>query len=147
LPLSLRTFYLEVGGVNFLGLHPAWPEYLNQEMLDPLYIHPLTADVLESFLSDHASYNPEDWAGTPFELDLAPDCYHKYNTSGGAPYTMAVPDPCIDGLFLNEAHHTTFVDYLRICFYSAGLPPLEAVKDRKEIAEALAYLRQDLLPI
>lgn len=149
LPLSLRAFYLEVGGVNFLGTHPAWPEYINQEMLDPLYIDPLTADNLDRFLEEYAYYqkHPEGRAGKPFELDLAPDCDHKYNSSGGAPYTIAVPDPRIDGLFLNERHHTTFVDYLRICFRSAGLPPLEVVRKQKEIAEALAYLRQDVLPI
>lgn len=149
LPLSLRSFYLEVGGVNFLGTHPAWPEYLNQEMLDPLYIDPLTADNLDRFLEEHASYQQhlEERGGKLFELALAPDCDHKYNSSGGAPYTMAVPDPRIDGLFLNERHHTTFVDYLRTCFRSAGLPPLEVVGERKEIAEALVYLRQDLLSI
>ncbi|HEU5381584.1 MAG TPA: hypothetical protein VFV38_39690 [Ktedonobacteraceae bacterium] len=147
LPLSLRTYYLDVGGVNFLGMHPAWPEYLHQEMLDPLYIQPLTADVLENVLQDYAFYDPEDWVGTPFEIALAPDCYHKYNTSGGAPYTIAIPDRRIDGQFLNERHHTTFVDYLRTCFRSAGLPPLEVVGERREIAEALTYLRRDLLPI
>lgn len=52
-----------------------------------------------------------------------------------------------NGPFLYERHHTTFVDYLRICFRSAGLPPLEAAQENKDVAEILAYLRQDLLPI
>lgn len=189
LPLSLRAFYLEVGGVNLLGTHPLWAPLIELERLDPLYLEPLIAEMLDHFLKGYADYQrrPEDWAGTPFTLDLAPDSYHKYNISGGPAYGMAAPDARIDGLFLNEWHHTTLVDYLRSCFLAGGLPIREWVvgdfsllplrdwageylsllplrdweesdlplaeyirewkQKSKELTEAVAYLRQDLLPI
>jgi len=129
LPLSLRAFYLEVGGVNLLGTHPLWDPLIELERLDPLYVGPLTAEELDYFLEDYADYQrrPEDRGVKPFTFHLAPDSYHKYNISGGSPYDMAVPDARIDGLFLNEWHHTTFVDYLRICFLAGGLPIREWV--------------------
>jgi hypothetical protein len=163
LPLSLRVFYAEVGGVNFLGTHPTWAPFIELERLDPLYLDPLTAETLDDFLKGYADYQrySDDWPGTPFTLNLAPDSYRKYNISGGPPYGMAVPDARIDGLFLHEWHHTTFVDYLRVCFLSGGLPMREWVavdlsmlksvweggQESKEVTEAVAYLRQGLLPI
>jgi hypothetical protein len=129
LPLSLRAFYLEVGGVNLLGTHPLWDPLIALERLDPLYIEPLTAETLGYALEEYADHQsrPEAWGETPFTLHLAPDSYHKYNISGGSPYDMAVPDARIDGLFLNEWHGTTFVDYLRSCFLAGGLPLCERV--------------------
>jgi len=129
LPLSLRAFYLEVGGVNLLGTHPLWEPLIALERLDPLYIEPLTAETLGYALKEYADHQgrPEAWGENPFTLHLAPDSYHKYNISGGSPYDMAVPDARIDGLFLNEWHDTTFVDYLRSCFLAGGLPLREWV--------------------
>lgn len=190
LPLSLRAFYLEVGGVNLLGSHPLWDPLIALEKLDPLYVYPLTAEELGYALEEYADYQsrPEAWGATPFTLHLAPDSYHKYNISGGSPYSMAVPDARIDGLLLHEWHNTTFIDYLRSCFRAGGLPlrveggvsdfsllPLGDWAERyhsfllrhgwkendlplaeyarewgqksKELTEAVASLRQDLLPI
>jgi hypothetical protein len=158
LPLSLQAFYQEVGGVNFIGTHPKWDilvetihqqKHLNRTGLDPLSLDPLIDVVATFFLDEYREYCefPEDWPGGSFRLELAPDSHHKYGVSGGAPYEMEAPDGRIDGLFLNEWHHTTFVDYLRTCLHFGGLPELELVQEHKEVSEALAYLRQDLLPI
>jgi hypothetical protein len=75
LPLSLRVFYVEVGGVNFLGTHPTWAPFIELERLDALYLDPLTAETLDDFLKGYADYQmySEDWPGTPFTLNLAPD--------------------------------------------------------------------------
>lgn len=158
LPLSLQAFYQEVGGVNFIGTHSRWDilvetiyrqRHLNRTGLDPLSLDPLIDEVATFFLDEYHGYCefPEDWPEGPFRLELAPDSHHKYGVSGGAPYEMAVPDASIDGLFLNEWHNTTFVDYLRTCLHFGGLPGLEMAQEHKEVSEALAYLRKDLLPI
>ncbi len=158
LPLSLQAFYREVGGVNFMGTHPRWDALVEAVLrqkklditgLDPLSLDPLIDELATFFLDEYRSYceSPEDWPEGPFRLELAPDSHHKYGVSGGAPYEMAVPDASVDGLFLNEWHNTTFVDYLRTCLRFGGLPGLEMVQEHKEVSEALAYLRKDLLPI
>ena len=54
-------------------------------------------------------------------LELAADYLHKDNISGGPPYSIQITkEPQIDSLFLNEAHETTFIDYLRICMENCG---------------------------
>lgn len=138
LPLSLRAFYLEIGGVNFIGTYPAW-RYFD---IDPLYVSSL-ADAEGSSLDSE----PEPRADGLTELSLSPDSCMKYEVSGGDGYFLLVPNASIDGLFDDGRHNTTFVDYLRICFRSGGIPDLERVQHRKAIAMALAILRQDLLPI
>lgn len=150
LPLSLHAFYLEVGGVNFLGIDSTSQRLISLGEVDPLYIDPLIPDALSYYLSDYAYYkaSPGNRGGQSFEIPLAPDFYHKYNTSGDGPYCMTVPNAHIDGLFLYEWHNTTFVDYLRVCFLSGGLPPSKYwTQTSREATEVLTYLQQDLLPI
>jgi hypothetical protein len=67
----------------------------------------------------------------PYHLAIAPDYYHKYGVSGGAPYEIAFPDLAIDAPLLNEWHETTFVNYLRLCFRWGGMPGLEDVLSRR----------------
>jgi hypothetical protein len=107
LPLSIRAFYLEIGGVNFIGVDP---------------------------------------------------------------YLMTVPNASIDGVF-DSYKQTTFVEYLRNSLRSGGLMDLERTEQIsyaanvlaslgrpipastvieeavQQVEVALAYLRQDLLPI
>ena len=42
--------------------------------------------------------------------------------SGGAPYSILVPNTAIDGILENESHQTTLVNYLRICLQQGGFP-------------------------
>lgn len=55
-----------------------------------------------------------------FAIPIAPDALHKANVSGGGPYGLLFPNNGMDGLLLEgdepEWHHTSFVNYLRICF-------------------------------
>jgi hypothetical protein len=145
LPLSLRAFYLEIGGVNFTGLHPWVPRALDY---DPLFIFPL-ADLLEdveAWSLNEDSSEPEEARDT--DLWLSPDAPHKFNESGADPYFMRVPNASIDGIFHDGYHDVTFVEYLRLGFRSGGLTDLEQEEQlMKDVGEALAYLRQDLLPI
>ncbi|MGZ3582155.1 MAG: SMI1/KNR4 family protein [Ktedonobacterales bacterium] len=139
LPLSIRAFYLEIGGVNFIGSHAT----LDPNLLgyDPLFMYPL-ADVYDSAQEDLGFE-----AGENTHLIFSPDGVIKYDQSGGDPYFMLVPNTSVDGVFQDGYHDVTFVEYLRICFRSGGLTDLERSQQVKGVADALAYLRQDLLPI
>jgi hypothetical protein len=149
LPLSLRAFFLAVGGVNLVGTHPTLDPV--QLSYDPLFMCSLTE--LDEIPLDE-EYDREDLEelrqngeeGT-VKLRLSPDVLHKYATSGGESYFMLVPNASIDGVFHDGFHEVPFVKYLRLCLGSGGLMDLEKSKQVKGVAEALAYLRQDLLPI
>ena len=53
--------------------------------------------------------------------------------SGGA-YSMVLPNPGADGLFLSEPHHTTFVGYLRVAFRWGGLPGWDPATSKGEMS-------------
>ena len=64
--------------------------------------------------------------------------FHKAGTSGGDPYTMAVPDSRADGELLNERHGLLFVPYLRLCFRFGGFPGYEGQIDQPTQIDDLA---------
>ncbi len=138
LPLSLKCWYEEVGSVNLIGLFPG-NEQGYGPVLDPLYIEPveMVLQVVTRFVEK--GYWEEDQI-----LLLAADRFHKYGYSGAGSYNIALPCKALDAPFLNEPHHTTFVNYLRICFRWGGFPGLE--KDTQITPDKLALLTKDLLP-
>src|SRR5688572_33320683 len=81
LPISLITFWQEVGGIDFVGRHPGWPDGL-----DPLVVDPPEGAL--SFLFDEEDDNEGKFAG------LAPDDLHKDNTSGGRSEERRVGKEC-----------------------------------------------------
>lgn len=137
LPLSLRAFYEVVGGVNFVGSHPAWGAY----RLDALVVES-ASQVVE--LDDWMRWSDDKDAHGTCELPIAPDERHKYFVSGNL-YTIRVPAPAVDTLLKGEWHDTTFVEYLRVCCRCGALPGLERAREmpRRE----LAVLTRDLLPL
>lgn len=163
MPLSLRTWYEQVGAVNFVGLYPVqdatdpdgFTSYIQfvrsggrnsgrrfahedcVHDLDPLYIRSLE-HVLERPMT------PSPQVGG-YEIDLAPDEWFKYGVSGGGPYVITVPNPSADAIVEYEWHETTFVNYLRTCFHWGGFLGLEC-KTRKPETE-LAFLTEGLLPL
>ncbi len=100
---------------------------------DPLVIGPAT------YVLD---YEEDNWYREQYKLDLAPDVYHKDDVSGGPAYCVFAPDAGIDAFFSNEAHNTTFVDYLRIAFGHEGFPG-----DPTRNSAALPESPDELLPI
>lgn len=140
LPLSIRAFYLEIGGVNFIGTHPT----LDPNLLgyDPLFMYPL-AEVQENPLDEDLELEESGTA----ELSFSPDAVAKFDQSGGGPYFMVMPNASIDGVFHDGYHDVTFVEYLRLCFRSGGLTDLEQSQGVAGVAEALGHLREGLLPI
>lgn len=86
----------------------------------------------------------EDDSGQ-LELALAPDDLHKAHTSGGDPYSIKVPNPAADGLFLYERHNAMFTEYLRIVFAWGGFPGWEGSAHAPE--KEIAHLKEGLLVI
>jgi hypothetical protein len=116
LPLSLVAFWQEVGAVDLVGMHPAWPDGL-----DPLVVDPPEGAM--SFLFDEDEGETETSGRF---TGLAPDDLHKDNTSGGDPYGVRLPDPAADFKFLYERHGLFFVPYLRLAIlHWGGFPGLD----------------------
>ena len=123
IPYSLKLFYKIVGACNFGWDYNNRPEIL-WEGADPIQICSLDDIVSEVSSDDWREYTYElieqDESHPPC-LELAPDYLHKDNVSGGLPYAIQLTkESCIDSLFLNESHATTFIDYLRICMENCG---------------------------
>lgn len=139
LPISLRCWYERVGGVNLMGYHDVLNPKAGSESPDPLVLDPFM-DAIQAWFGEDLEF--ED---AVIELPLAPDDISKAFQSGGDPYAVKLPDSIADGLFLNESHNTTFVEYLRIVFQWGGFPGWARAQERP--TKELDYLRQDLLPI
>ena len=103
---------------------------------------------------DEVSYLFEEWKeqrsgvdpefADPFNLDLAPDYFHKANISGGDPYGVELPFLGVDPIFSEEAHGLPFVDYLRLSFRWGAFPRLERHADRPDVREFVVLMTQDL---
>jgi len=121
LPLSLVAFWQEVGAVDLVGMHPAWPDGLYPLVVDP-------PEGALSFLFDEEESDAAGWfAG------LAPDDLHKDNVSGGDPYGVRLPNPSADFLFVYERHNLLFVPYLRLAILRwGGFPGLDGRADQFE---------------
>jgi len=138
LPLSLKCWFEEVGTVNLIGLFPG-----NKQAYGPV-LDPLCVETVEMVLNVVRIFMEVGGWEEDSLLLLAPDGYHKYGYSGAGSYTIAVPCKAIDAPFLNEPHHTTFVNYLRICLKWGGFPGLEV--DNRLTPDELDFLTKDLLP-
>ena len=116
LPLSLVAFWQEVGAVDLVGRHSAWPDGL-----DPLVVHPPEGAL--SFLFEEGDGGEIE--GARWFAGLAPDDLHKDNVSGGDPYGVYLPNPSADFVFLYERHGLRFVPYLRLAIlHWGGFPGL-----------------------
>lgn len=136
LPLSLKCWYEEVGRVNLIGLFPA-NKRGDGPALDPLYI-----ESLEQVLKEAQVFLEID--GWPDRVVmLAPDQYHKYGFSGAGAYTVNLPCKALDALFVDEPHHTTFVNYLRGCLRGGGFPGLAT--EPRLLPEGMDMLTKDLV--
>jgi hypothetical protein len=128
LPLSLTAFWQEVGAVDLVGMHPAWPAGL-----DPLVVDPPEGPLAELYDDDEEIF-----------VYLAPDEFHKDNVSGGDPYGLVLPNPAADFLFMYEPHDLLFVPYLRLAILQwGGFPGLEGQKVQ---FEPLTVLTAELEP-
>jgi hypothetical protein len=131
LPLSLVAFWKEVGSVDFVGMHPDWPNGL-----DPLVVIPPEGALSLLYEEDGDDESTKWFAG------LSPDDIHKDNESGGDPYGVALPNSSADFEFVGECHNLPFVSYLRMAILRwGGLPGLDHSSVEVEpLAELVAGL-------
>lgn len=156
MPLSLKAFWSEVGGVNFAGALPAWGD----KNFDPLWVDSVEKGsdtpngawhLLEcsDWRENVEEYGAEEVG--PFILSLAPDDLNKANVSGGAPYGMTLPNVAADAPFENEWHQVTFVEYLRIALLDWGgfpgfTPDSERGNSLGAIPAEIEFLKAELEP-
>lgn len=113
IPLSLRAFFEVVGEINFNGDHPALAPKNSDLTADPLMV----CSAEDALAMVESMDRDED---DPLLIDFAPDALHKANISGGAPYSIQVPQVVADGRVEDEPHDVTFVEYLRIAILGWG---------------------------
>jgi hypothetical protein len=116
IPLSLRVFWEVVGCVSLIGrTRRGWLKYS-----DPLFVDPPWAGIV-----DVRDWHPDKYAarqalGEPFSCPIAPDFLHKDNISGGAAYSIRLPNADADAKLEDEWHRLSFVDYLRVAILEWG---------------------------
>jgi len=148
LPLSLKYFYKIVGSCNLAWNYEDSPDII-WELADPLQVAPL-AQVLEEVRSS-------DWLEIASEtivdgdlpiLELAADCLHKDNISGGPPYGIEInQQPCIDSKFIDGLTDVGFIQYLRTCFEYGGFPGFAQREAPQSFLEYKQKIRPLLRPI
>ncbi len=112
MPISLRAWYEQVGGVSLMGSHPVLnpKEAKESELPDPLVLIPLEEMLMQC----------EDEEGDGLQIMIAPDALHKADISGDA-YYLTLPDNGADFVF-DDGSGATFVNYLRKVFAWGGFP-------------------------
>jgi len=143
LPLSLNSWYEEVGCVNIVGFFPSRSDRtFNRQIgshIDPLLIY--SAEFVLKMILEYDRMGV--WKKDP-TVPLAPDNLFKYGYSGSGPYAIQLPHKAFDAPLLRERHHTTFINYLRICLRWGGFPGLE--QESWLSKEELIFLTKDFLP-
>jgi hypothetical protein len=163
LPLSVKTFFTKVGMVNFMGAHPYLSEYTDfyveyklKELSDPLCFgfDPIDLEISRNGRLEFPTASLEKQS---HEFEIAPDIFHKANYSGGAAYTILLPDGAADAKLHYWQGKGTFVDYLRVSFKWGGFAGIASINDGigsykyyREVdlpLPELAYLTEGLLSL
>lgn len=150
IPYSLKLFYKIVGSCNFGWDYETTPEMF-WEYADPIQINSLDDVVSEVSSEDWKGYLnevlEEDASQSPY-INLAADYFHKDNVSGGPPYSIQITiEKCIDSLFLNEPHETTFINYLRICMENCGFSRITELENDNDYDDFFEKVKPQLKKI
>jgi hypothetical protein len=166
LPLSLRAWWEIVGTVSLQGVFEdlrgvgsdssGW----QVPMGDPLMVAPLdyVLQQVEEQLAEGIDPSGQD----SFVIDIAPDIFHKADQSGGAPYTVHLPDQRFDTPlhnvcillpapppagrpFVEVETNETFGQYLHRSFQWAGFPGFAFLPHPQ--VERIRPLFHEMLPI
>lgn len=161
LPIALRVFYEVVGSVNFVGTGSMWKEYeidakrplarhsLSRYGSDPLFVYSpkMALQIYSDWQEAFTHSGPSKGVIEPHAIFIAPNYDYKFGIGGGSgPYELTVPCAAADASLDNEWHHTTFVNYLRICCRWGGFPGLEYHRDKDRLAGMIRDLTHDMLP-
>lgn len=142
LPLSLKCWYEEVGSVNLIGLFSDQDNEAFERddgvKWDPLFIY--SAEIAVQMATLHSESGA--WRRDP-TLSLSPDRWFKYSYGGSGAYSVRLPCRAFDAPLLLEEHHSTFVNYLRICLRWGGFPGLAS--EKRLSPRVRDFLTKDLL--
>ena len=130
-PLSVKSWYEEVGSVNLIGTFPASEmRPALSSVLDPLLIFPLEdcSDQFAGFSSEELD-EMKDEEGR-LTVDISVDSALKYGYSGSGGYSIKIPCRAFDTSFELENEVLLFVDYLRICFQWGGFFGLASAREK-----------------
>ncbi len=132
LPVFLQAWIVEVGSVNLMGSHPAWPKSaysgIGTNGNDVWYTDALVLEVgLEHLRGEFEDWrlNAKEYGATevgPFHWGLAPDYIHKANISGGLPYAIDMATPAVDTLLLNSPDCTSLFNHVSNAIWWGGFP-------------------------
>jgi hypothetical protein len=119
-PYAVATFWRKIGSVDLTGAHPAWNGCVYP---DALVVFPASAAIDELHdVVDERKCCPLD--KFPYRIPIAPDYFHKSNTSGGMWYNVACPAPSDNPIVDDEPHCLPFLEYLEMTLSWAGFPGL-----------------------
>jgi hypothetical protein len=142
MPLSMRAWYLTIGGVNLVGRHPeiAPPG----ARVDPLFVAPFrfVRHVFEGWAQDAGA----EEANPPFRMPVSPHPSAKAGEDIDAPlYSITLPNVGVDAALENEEHGLHFIEYLRLAFEWGGFPGYSNMPTKAP--KVIAALKNGLLPI
>lgn len=151
LPLAYRLFHEEIGGVNFIGYHPDWPDV---EWLDPIFIDPITDTFLDTAIEEKEAWeldkedDPDEETEPYFPLPVSPDNFHKANISGGPSYSILLNDADPEGTLIYYHDRTIrFLDYLQKSFEYGGFLGLHYCSTEIKSKVPMKEITKNLTPI
>ena len=134
-PISLRSWYEQVGSVSFEGAHAALNPDGN-ETIDPLVVRPLEY-ICRGLVVNNI--------GGRIHLNVAPNAARKAGVLRGTEYRVVIPNAGADVRLENEPSDGYFVSYLRRAFQWGGFPGWARAENPP--AELIARVTEGLLPI
>jgi hypothetical protein len=151
LPLSLQSWFSEVGLVNLMGFHPklsTFCELGKSEHID--YADPLVVTYV---------FEPWDWyddeqgshPAPPYTLDFAPCYFHKSGYSGSGSVKLHIPNAAIDFALIDDAGYwdgVPFNVFLRTSFRWGSFPGFQRFPEaQRQASDELLFLTKDLLAL
>ena len=138
LPLTFRMFAEVIGEVDLRGRHE---QFVSGYLIDALVVWIYVPE--RSEVEDYLEYFHENFTEgeAKYEHAFAPNDFHKENVSGGAPYSIVLPDDRIDPPVVVLGFEGTLIEYLRECILRfACFPGFADIP-----TDLLEHLRADLV--
>jgi hypothetical protein len=147
LPLVVRLWAEQIGGVSFLGSHPKLsPFYTFETRRGEIFADPLMIGV-DVFSMVDALDEIADPDGDPIAISYDDEYKAEISMDEGTDFCYALrhPNQAIDSKVEGLWYEATFVGYVRKNFQWGGFPGWERYSNRPE--KELAFLREGLLEI
>jgi hypothetical protein len=150
IPLSVRTWFEEVGWVALIGSHRRLAFMDDDNFRPGIYSDPLEVTLsidLLCIVENWEDTAPEERRSMPLNISLDAVSKARLNLKRDpeGEYHVRIPNVAADAVLLGHPSGATFVEYLRGSFLWGGFPGWQEYVDRPE--EELAFLKEGLLPI